>query len=212
MPATPRQRPSSQPRRAGPGRPRKLTHERIVEAAIAVMEKEGFAALTTRSLARELGTTGSTLYNYVERIEDIEVEALRVMSAEITPPTAKTGPALRAEFLEHLLSARRLFLKHPRVSFPEVGSPSWHLLAEINAQWYEALARYTARPHQAVLAYTALMSTTFASAERERFSKSPKALHRHKRVASLLAEVKLDTPEDLLTLMLDQLLPGLSRS
>lgn len=197
---------------AGPGRPRKLTHEKIVEAALAVMEAEGFAALTTRSLARALGTTSSTLYNYVERIEDIEVEALRVLTAEITPPTATTGPALRAELIEHLNSARRLFLKHPRVPFPTPGSPSWTMLADLNVQWYEALGRFTPQPHEAVIAYTAILSTAFMSAERERLSKTPKAPHRHKRLASLLNEVKIDTIDDLIVLMIDQLLPGLSRS
>ena len=193
------------------GRPRRYSEEALVEAALRVLEREGFGSLTIRALAEELGTSHSTLYNYVERIEDIEAEALRILTAEIPPPTAKTGPDLRAELLAHLLAARRLFLKHPRVSFPEPGSRSWEILAEINAQWYEALARYTAKPHQAVLAYTAILSSTFVTAERERLSKTPKAVHRNKRIAALLGDVKLDTVEDLLLLMIDQMLPGLSR-
>ena len=200
------------PERTGPGRPRKLTHDRIIQAAIAVMEREGFAALSTRSLARELGTTSSTLYNYVSCIEDIEVEALRCLTAGLTLPTAKTGPALRAELLKHLLSVRALVLKHPRVPYPEKGSPSWNLLSEINAQWYAALEPFVAKPHVVVLACTALTGTVIALAERERISGPAKAFRRHKSADRWLGDVKLESVEEILRLLIDQLLPGLSRS
>jgi AcrR family transcriptional regulator len=197
--------------RPGPGRPRKLTHEKIVQAAITVMEREGFAALSTRSLARELGTTGSTLYNYVKRIEDIEIEALHALTAGLTPPSATTGPALRAELIQHLLSARRIILKHPRVSFPEPGSPTWVTLSELNAKWYAALAPYVDQPHKVVLAYTALIATALAMAERARLSGGVGIVRRHKSSAPFLRDVKLDTPEELFGLLIDQLMPGLSR-
>lgn len=195
---------------ARPGRPRKLTHEQIIRAALTLIERDGFAALSTRSLARELGITGSTLYNYVERVEDIEVEVLRIITSDIPLPTAKTGPALRAEFLNHLLAVRRLVLKHPRVPFPEYDSPSWNLLNEINAKWYAALAPFVPQPHLVVLAYSALISNVVASAERERIS-GP-VVRQPKSAQPYLRDVKLETVEIVLGLLIDQLLPGLGAS
>ncbi len=201
--------PDSVPERARPGRPRKLSHERIVEAALAVIDRDGFAALSTRSLARELGTTGSTLYNYVSRIEDIEVEVLRILTSDIPLPTATTGAALRSELLNHLVAVRQLVFKHPHVPFPKIGSPSWNLLDQINARWYAALAPFVPEPHVVVLAYGALISAIVASAERERIWGER---YRQPRSAQpYLQQVKLEGLEATLGALIDQLLPGLSR-
>lgn len=192
---------------AKPGRPRKLTHGKIIEAALALIERDGFAALSTRSLARELNTTGSTLYNYVDRIEDIEAEVLRILTSDIPLPTAKRGATLRTELLSHLLAVRRLVLKHPRVPFPEYDSPSWKLLNEINAKWYAALAPFVPEPHLAVLTYGALIANVVASAERERIC-GP-VYRRPRSALPYLREVKLDSVDGTLGLLIDQLLPGL---
>ncbi|MGH8237605.1 MAG: TetR/AcrR family transcriptional regulator, partial [Steroidobacteraceae bacterium] len=49
--------------RAAPGRPRKLTRERIINGAVQLLDEQGFDALSMRSLALRLGINHATLYN-----------------------------------------------------------------------------------------------------------------------------------------------------
>ena len=48
-----------------------LTRERIVEAALRLMDAEGLDAVTMRRIGRELGVEAMSLYNHVEDKEDI---------------------------------------------------------------------------------------------------------------------------------------------
>jgi TetR/AcrR family transcriptional regulator, tetracycline repressor protein len=49
----------------------RLTRERIVEAALDIMDREGLEAVTMRRVARALGVEAMSLYNHVEDKEDI---------------------------------------------------------------------------------------------------------------------------------------------
>jgi len=49
----------------------KLTRERIVEAALRVMDAEGLEAVTMRRIGRELGVEAMSLYNHVRDKEDL---------------------------------------------------------------------------------------------------------------------------------------------
>ncbi|WP_404815790.1 TetR/AcrR family transcriptional regulator [Streptomyces thermolineatus] len=48
-----------------------LSRERIVDAALAVVDAEGLSALSTRRLAAELGVSGPSLYNHFASKDDI---------------------------------------------------------------------------------------------------------------------------------------------
>lgn len=50
---------------AGPGRPRALSVDAVVSAAVALADSEGLDALTMRRLAEQLGVRPMTLYTYV---------------------------------------------------------------------------------------------------------------------------------------------------
>ncbi|MFE9325063.1 TetR/AcrR family transcriptional regulator [Nocardia sp. NPDC052278] len=54
-------------------RPRRplLTHERIIETALALVDADGLAAVSTRRLAAELGVQGPSLYNHVGTKDEI---------------------------------------------------------------------------------------------------------------------------------------------
>lgn len=56
---------------SAPGRPRTLSVDRIVEAAVALADTSGLQALTMRALASDLGVRAMTLYNYVPSREDL---------------------------------------------------------------------------------------------------------------------------------------------
>ena len=56
-------------RRRGPA-PR-YSRDQLVDAALAVVEAEGFSALSLRSVARQLGAGPMTLYTYVDSSEEL---------------------------------------------------------------------------------------------------------------------------------------------
>lgn len=68
-------------------RPREpLTRERIVEAALRVMDAEGLEAVTMRRIGRELGVEAMSLYNHVEDKEDIQAGIVEAVLAQYVFP------------------------------------------------------------------------------------------------------------------------------
>lgn len=81
MPALPWQK----PRRRRPAK-EPLTRDRIVAAAIAILDRDGLDAVTTRRVAEDLGTGSASLYAHVaSRDELIELMVDRI-AAEIEVP------------------------------------------------------------------------------------------------------------------------------
>jgi AcrR family transcriptional regulator len=60
---------TTEPRRRGPA-PR-FSQEQLVDAAVAVVRNQGFAALSLRSVARHLGVGPMTLYTYVDSSDEL---------------------------------------------------------------------------------------------------------------------------------------------
>jgi AcrR family transcriptional regulator len=54
-------------------RPRSLTDDQLVAAALAVVDRDGLAALTMRAVAKELGVATMGLYRYVADRQALEV-------------------------------------------------------------------------------------------------------------------------------------------
>src|SRR5690348_7636079 len=75
--ATARQRPGPKPR---------FTQEDLVDAALAVVGAEGFAALSLRAVARELGITSMAMYTYVASRDEL---CLLVVDRLITDKVAE---------------------------------------------------------------------------------------------------------------------------
>lgn len=189
------------------GRPRRYTDDALVDAALRVMEREGFAALTIRSLATELGTSHSTLYNYVGHVEDIESQALQRLTAQLPLPQASSKTQLRAQLMAYLGAVLRLLSQHPGVLFPPVGSVAWSTLEDIGEQWLRALMPHAPDERTTRLALGALVSIVVVHAERARVY--GKALSKLKRTRK--APKGLDTLEDALDGMADLVLPGLRK-
>jgi AcrR family transcriptional regulator len=96
-------------------RPRRepVTRERVIEAALAVMDAEGLDAVTMRRIGRELGVEAMSLYNHVRDKDDI-LEGLteNVMNTfEFPAPTGDWKTDARAMCEEW----RRLLKRHPGV-------------------------------------------------------------------------------------------------
>ncbi len=150
------------------GRPRKFTHEQIVQAALDVMEREGYAALTARSLAKRLGIVSSVLFNYFDRIEDIEAQALQQLAASIPMPQPGSPQELRQQTIDCLLIVRELLLRHPGLLHPPLGSPALETFRESIVQWVLRLTPYASSPSAAAIGHAALLNAVARSAEIER--------------------------------------------
>ncbi|WP_306932378.1 TetR/AcrR family transcriptional regulator [Streptomyces luteogriseus] len=53
-------------------RPRSLSHAQLASAALAVIDRDGLAGLSMRSVAKELGMSTMALYRYVDDREELE--------------------------------------------------------------------------------------------------------------------------------------------
>lgn len=96
-------------------RPRKprLSRERIVAAAIALLDAEGVAGFSMRRLAARLGAGAMSVYEYVRGVEDVYDLAVDGVFAEIDLDTA--GLPWRELLTRQLHQSRRVMLRHPWV-------------------------------------------------------------------------------------------------
>jgi len=87
-----------------------LSRERVLRSAVTLADSAGIAALTMRSLARELGVKPMSLYHYVANKGEILDGVVDVVFSEIELPIA--GGDWHAELRRRALSARRVLRLH----------------------------------------------------------------------------------------------------
>lgn len=95
-------------------RPRKerVTRERIVAAALDLLDEEGAERLTMRRLGERLGTGSTTLYGHVTTKDDVLDLALDAVYAEVDLP-AEPGADWRADIVSLMGKWRAALLRHP---------------------------------------------------------------------------------------------------
>lgn len=105
------------PTMCGMARPRKplLSRERIVTTALALIDAEGLAALSTRRLAAELGVSGPSLYNHFTTKDEILDAVADTVIAQVDVSTLATGADWRAGLLDWARSYRAALAAHPHV-------------------------------------------------------------------------------------------------
>src|SRR2546430_702213 len=87
-----------------------LSRERILDAALALVDEEGIEALSMRKLGQALGYEAMSLYNHVANKDDLLDGILDLVLAEMEPPDAEGGlPAIRSA----ALSAHEALQRHP---------------------------------------------------------------------------------------------------
>src|SRR3954468_16126065 len=89
-----------------------LTAERIVDAAFALMKREGYDNVSMRSLARELDTGPASLYAHIANKDELDQHVVDRISGmvEIPPPDAERWQDQLKEVLRNIL---QLFRQHP---------------------------------------------------------------------------------------------------
>jgi AcrR family transcriptional regulator len=96
----------------GPHRGR-LSRERIVRAALGVMDGEGLEAVTMRRVGRELGVEAMSLYNHVRDKEDLLDGIAETVMAEFRPVDPAGDWVARGRVAAQ--EWRRLLKEHPNV-------------------------------------------------------------------------------------------------
>lgn len=146
------------------GRPRKLTEDRVVEAAAALIADEGFAALSTRSLARRLGVRSSTLYSYFATFDEIADAAVSRLLDDITVPDLASAPAPVEALVSLFADLRALLVMHPDAIPARAGSRPWtRMVGMVNALLGQLLA-LGLPVERAAACYEALIGVTMSSA------------------------------------------------
>jgi len=93
----------------------------VVEAALALVEREGLEALTMRRLGRELGVEGMALYTHVRNKADLlDAVAVLVLTDLDVPPGR--SPRWQERIRRGVLAWAALQERHPR-AFPLVFRP-----------------------------------------------------------------------------------------
>jgi AcrR family transcriptional regulator len=102
------------------GPKRGLSHERIVEEAIAIADAEGLGTVTMSKVAAALGFTTMALYRYVTSKDDLlllmQESVLTPSVSDRTLPDGKTeveSPGWRAELTEWAGAMRAVYRDHP---------------------------------------------------------------------------------------------------
>ena len=91
-------------------RRRPLNRERILAAALELVDEQGIDALSMRKLGQALGYEAMSLYNHVANKDDLLAGILDLVLAEMEPPDPAGGlPSIRAS----ALSAHEALRRHP---------------------------------------------------------------------------------------------------
>lgn len=145
-------------RRLGRRRPRTdgLTVERIIVAALRVIDDDGLEALTMRRLADELETASASLYRHVASREELFVVVVDDVIGEVVLPADDLPGRRQVELLAGEL--RRVLIAHPNLLEALTASPLVGPNARRGAERaVGGLLRAGYPPEVAVHAYLALV-------------------------------------------------------
>ncbi|MFJ8664756.1 TetR/AcrR family transcriptional regulator [Streptomyces sp. NPDC093600] len=88
-----------------------LTPQRIAEVAIRLADGEGFAAVTMRRIATELGVAPMAAYRHVSGKDDLWALMVDQVSAELEPEEDVTG--WRETLRAYAVQTRAMMVRHP---------------------------------------------------------------------------------------------------
>ena len=77
-------------------RPRSLSHDQLAAAALAVLDRDGLAALSMRAVAKELGMSTMALYRYVRDRDELELLVVEFVLAAVDTGAPDAGLSWRA--------------------------------------------------------------------------------------------------------------------
>ncbi|WP_312877606.1 TetR family transcriptional regulator [Lentzea indica] len=94
-----------------------LSRERVLAAAVALVDSDGIQSLTMRRLAADLGVEAMSLYYHLPAKEALLDGVVETVLAEIDAATARLptngDDDWRARIRRQFLAARQVMLRHP---------------------------------------------------------------------------------------------------
>jgi AcrR family transcriptional regulator len=88
-----------------------LNRQRVLQAAVALADRDGVRSLSMRRLAQELGVEAMSLYHHMANKDEILDGIIDAVFAEIDLPSGEAG--WRAAMRARAISAREALLRHP---------------------------------------------------------------------------------------------------
>src|SRR5436853_1028937 len=88
-----------------------LNRERVLEAGVALADREGIAELSMRKLGQEVGVEAMSLYNHVRNKEELLNGMIDIVFGEIDLPAADAEWS--AAMRQRAISARQALKRHP---------------------------------------------------------------------------------------------------
>ena len=88
-----------------------LNRERVLEAGVALADREGIAELSMRRLGQEVGVEAMSLYNHVRNKEELLNGMVDIVFSEIDLPAA--GEDWPRAMRRRAISARHVLKRHP---------------------------------------------------------------------------------------------------
>lgn len=118
----------------------KFTRAQLQKAALALVDAEGLAALSMRTLAGALGTGPMTLYNYVKDRDELDALVVEAVLAEVKPSRSRDD--WQTEVRAIVEATWRTVRRHPHVIPLLLTRRTLH---ETTLQWAEGLLEALAR-------------------------------------------------------------------
>lgn len=197
------------------GRPASFTAQSVTAAGLVVASRSGWAAVTIRSVAAEVGVSPMALYRVVSDADDLQSRVADLVGRQVT---VTSEAPLWAAFREWAIRAHRRLREVSGLTGYVIGA--W---TELPA-WLDIVEDFLARavqtgmdPHTAVGHVNALFAYTLARAQlgetatlRRRLSLVHQNPMRYPHVAAMRAEFEVARVEEHFLFGLDALLLGLT--
>jgi AcrR family transcriptional regulator len=156
-PRPPWKGPAREPRR------RPLSADAIVEAALTVIDAEGFDALTMRRVAQELGTGGASLYAHVENKDTLIDLVMDRVIGELDVPWPPDPAHAAEQIKEYVRRVRSMYAGHRDLARGALARIPTGPNALVKMEQMLAVMRAAGLPDQAV-AYAADLLSLYATA------------------------------------------------
>jgi AcrR family transcriptional regulator len=113
----------------GPGRPKVLSEDKIVDSAMFIAREQGIARLSMRAVARHLGVPPMTVYGYVPNKDALDTMVIDRILSEVRIPDPGDGP-WETRLRVMLCDARRILVERPHLGdgHPATGGSAVELL------------------------------------------------------------------------------------
>ena len=143
--------------------PRGLSRERIINAAIALVAREGEDALSMRRIAQELDVWPMTLYRYFQDKQALLDALAEAAAEEIALPSARG--TWRTQLRQLLLQAKSAFEHHPGGLYLRLLGPGLPpAAARVSQKATDILIGAGLEPAEAQSAWQALLDYTVGAA------------------------------------------------